>query len=70
MFPINYIALDLLNGVNENVDMYTTEEKTKFEKYIEDRIGLIDLVDKDENYLRQCLLMMYANPAKNHLKTK
>ena len=70
LFPVNYIALDLLNGVNENVDMYTTEEKTKFEKYIEDRIGLIDLVDKDENYLRQCLLMMYANPAKNHLKTK
>ncbi|MGN1374980.1 MAG: acyltransferase [Prevotella sp.] len=70
LFPVNYIALDLLNGVKEYDNMYSEEEKTGFEKYIEERLAMIDLVDKDEGYLRQCLLMMYANPAKNHLKIK
>ena len=38
------------------------------EKYLAERLALIDLPEKDEPFLRQCMLTMYANPVVNHLK--
>ncbi len=67
IFANNYVALDLLNGNTEQSEHYTEAEKQTFETYLQQRLALIDLPNKDEAYLRKRLLTMYANPLINHL---
>lgn len=68
LYPGNYVAHDLLTATNRFADRYTAEEKVHFENYLQQRIELVNLPEKDEAFLRQCLLTMYANPVINHLK--
>lgn len=68
LFAGNYVALDLLTGDTEQAVHYTQTEKETFEHYLQGRLALIDLPDKDENFLREKLLLMYANPLINYLK--
>lgn len=65
LYPNNYAAADLLRGNRDFADHYTSAELTAFEDYLAGRIALIDLPEKDEDYLRERLLTMYANPAIN-----
>ncbi len=66
LFPGNYVAYDMLCG-GENMSMrYTAEDKKCFESYLQERIALVDLPDKDEAFLRERILEMYANPVRNH----
>lgn len=67
LYPNNYAAADLLRGNRDFADRYTSAERTAFEEYIAGRIALIDLPEKDEDYLRERLLTMYANPAINQM---
>lgn len=67
IYPGNYVALDLLEGVAAYADKYTAEQKTQFEKYVVGQLAKIDLPNKDEAFLRERLLTMYANPLRNHL---
>ena len=67
MYPPNYIACDMLNGNKEMAEHYTAEDKAKFEAYLEKKISLINIPDKDIDFLRERILTMYANPAINHL---
>ena len=67
-YPCNYVAHDWLFGESRFTDHYTPEEKEKFEAYIAQQLGRIDINDKDEDYLRHMLLLMYANPLTNYLK--
>lgn len=67
LFPCNYIAADMLAGNNNLAANYSAEDKVAFEKYLESRLALIDIPNKDEDYLRERILTMYANPAKNKL---
>lgn len=70
LFPCNYIAADMLAG-NDNLSAnYTAEDKAAFEKYLESRLAMIDIPNKDEAFLRERILTMYANPAKNKLVDK
>ena len=46
---------------------YTQEEKLHFEKYIEQQLSKIDIPNKDVPFLREKLLLMYANPLTNYL---
>lgn len=69
LYPSNYIALDLLDGGSANSSEYTPEYKAKFEQYIAKKIAMVDLPNKDEAFLRERMLTMYANPAINKLKT-
>ena len=39
-----------------------------FEEYLAGRLAKIDLPGKDEPYLMERMLTMYANPAINYLK--
>lgn len=39
---------------------------TEFDQYIESRLALIDIPDKDKAFLREKLYEMYNNPIKNH----
>lgn len=65
LFACNYIAADLLAAENKYAAHYTQEEKAQFEAYLASRIAMIDLENKDEDFLRQTILTMYANPLKN-----
>ena len=69
IFPCNYVAFDLLSGKPTHARKYSHKEKLAFEKYIKERIALIDLPNRDEAFLRERLLTMYANPAINYEAT-
>ena len=66
-YPGNYVALDMLEGTSTYAYKYTAEQKAQFEKYIAGQLAKIDLPNKDEAYLRERLLTMYANPLRNYL---
>ena len=68
LFANNYIALDLLENNNQYSNYYTHEEKQTFEDYITGQLNKIQIENKDESYLRERILTMYANPAINHFK--
>ena len=70
LYPVNYVSLDLLRGTTEYADRYSAEEKVQFEDYVTSQIAKIDLPNKDEAFLRERVLTMYANPAINYLATK
>ncbi|MDL2212480.1 1-acyl-sn-glycerol-3-phosphate acyltransferase [Bacteroides sp. OttesenSCG-928-N06] len=63
----NYVALDWLEGTQQYTSHYTPEEKERFESYIEGQLQKITLPEKDIPFLRQKLLLMYANPLMNYL---
>ena len=63
----NYVAYDLLKGTSEFAGHYTPEEKLRFVTYIEQQLGKIKIPNKDEDFLRGKLLLMYANPLVNYL---
>ena len=67
LYPSNYIALDLLEGNEAHAGRYTAEDKAVFEKYLQGQIARIDIPNKDEAFLRERMLTMYANPARNSL---
>ncbi len=67
LYPCNYIAMDELTG-SDSSDKYTAEDKAFFEKYLTGQIAKIDLPNKDEAFLRERILTMYANPAINKAK--
>ncbi len=68
LFHTNYIADDLLTGIPDGAEQYTHRQKLDFEKYIKSRIALVDIPNKDEAFLRERLLTMYANPVRNQRK--
>lgn len=68
LYPGNYIACDELEGSNRYADRYTTADKERFEAYLQQKLALIQLPDKDETFLRNRILTMYANPVINHRK--
>ena len=57
----------MLEETEAYTDQYTAEDKAKFEKYIQGQLAKIDLPNKDEVYLKERLLTMYANPVRNNL---
>ncbi|WP_454894313.1 1-acyl-sn-glycerol-3-phosphate acyltransferase [Alloprevotella tannerae] len=67
LYPNNFVALDLLNNRKDYISHYSEEDKVQFEQYLQQQIDKIDLPNKDEAFLRERLLEMYANPAKNQL---
>ena len=70
LFPSNYIALDELEGAAAHADRYTEADKAQFDGYIAKQIEKIQIPGKDETFLHERLLTMYANPARNQEKTK
>ena len=65
LYPCNYIALDELNGDNANAAHYTDADKQRFEQYLAGQMAKIQLPNKDESFLRERMLTMYANPVRN-----
>ncbi|MBQ9215585.1 MAG: 1-acyl-sn-glycerol-3-phosphate acyltransferase [Prevotella sp.] len=67
LYPCNYIALDELNGDHAHSDHYTDTDKQRFEEYLSGQMAKIQLPNKDEAFLRERMLTMYANPVRNKL---
>ena len=67
LFPCNYIALDDLNGTTEHAAHYTDADRQRFETYLSGQLAKISIPNKDEAFLRECMLNMYANPLRNKL---
>jgi hypothetical protein len=70
LYPCNYIALDLLTNTKGFVSHYTDADMQRFEHYLAGQMAKITLPNKDEAYLRERLLTMYANPVRNQLSAK
>ena len=70
LYPANFIAIDELNGGSTYTDHYSEADKQHFDEYLAERIAKVELEGKDEAFLRERILTMYANPAINHLKLK
>ena len=66
LFPCNYIAADLLDGSHERASHYTTADEERFEKYLQGQLAKITIPHKDEAFLRERMLTMYANPLINY----
>ena len=65
LFPCNYAALDMLEGNNQHAEYYTPAEKKRFEDYLAAQLEKIHIPNKDEAFLRERMLTMYANPVRN-----
>ena len=67
LYPCNYIACDKLSKGNPTFkDRYTEADVKRFEDYLKGQLAKVQLPNKDEAFLRECMLTMYANPVKNH----
>ena len=67
LYPSNFVALDLLRGTAEHADRYTTEDRQRFEAYLDAQLKKVQLPTPDWAFLRKSVLTMYANPAINQL---
>ena len=70
LYPCNYIACDELNGNQDNAAHYTATDKQRFEKYLAGQLAKITIPNKDEVFLRERMLTMYANPLRNKVKSE
>ena len=68
IYPSYSVALDMLNGDTVQAGHYNAHDRQRFEKYIEGQLAKITLPNKDEQFLREAMLTMYANPLRNKLK--
>lgn len=65
IYNSNKVAFDQLFP-DQKVGEYTLEEQQQFDHYIQAQIAKIDLEHKDETFLKQKLLEIYANPLINY----
>ena len=70
LYPGNYIAYDELNGTSTFSKHYSEREKKVFDKYVSQQIAKINIPNKDEAFLRERILTMYANPVVNKQQTE
>lgn len=68
MYANNYIASDMLKEENRYTNLYTTDEKERFEQYLQTQLQRIQLPNPDHTFLKHKMLEMYANPLYNYLK--
>ena len=68
LYPCNYIALDMLENSKASNDSshYIAADVERFEKYLAGQLAKIELPNKDEAFLRERMLTMYANPLRNY----
>ena len=67
LYPCNYIAYDRLEG-EQSSQYYTQADVERFDKYLADQLAKIQIPNKDEEFLRERMLTMYANPVRNNMK--
>lgn len=73
IFPVNFIAYDLLEVTDRHRDRYTTEEFLAFRDYVEsqlDKVNIPDYTPDRRGFMYRKMLEMYANPLRNKLKAE
>ena len=80
IYPCNRIALDLLEATTpedsssgstsattpeSSPSGYTSADKARFEQYLDNQLAKITIPNRDEPFLRERTLTMYANPLRN-----
>lgn len=66
LYPGNWIAMDELDGT-DNSDKYNGRDRQRFEEYLQQQIAKVRVPNPDNAFLRERMLTMYANPARNFL---
>lgn len=72
IFPINYVAFDTLHKTERFARKYTPEQKEESMNYFHrqlDKIDVDNVTDEEKDFMMEMLLVMYANPLKNKLRT-
>lgn len=72
IFPINYIAYDILHNTNRFSRKYSEQQKKETEDYFNNQLNRVDVDNitvEERTYMLEMMLIMYANPLKNKLKT-
>lgn len=70
LYPINYVAYDMLEGGHRFADQYTEADVDAVKERLATQIGkcrLDDVTDEERDYMRELILTMYSNPLKNKL---
>jgi hypothetical protein len=65
---IQFVCQLIDHHIHLGYEMY--ERGTAFDEYIDSRLDMIHLSNKDTDYLRERLYEMYNNPVENHNKAK
>lgn len=72
IYPINYVAFDMLHSTNRFARKYTPEQRLEFENYFNSQLDKVDVPDvspEERLFMLDKMLTMYANPLKNKLRT-
>lgn len=72
IYPLNYVAYDMLHGNERFAAKYTARQKADFNQYIAsqlEKIGLDNITVEEHQYMVELMLTMYSNPLKNKLIT-
>ncbi len=70
LYPINYVAYDMLEGSNRFADQYTAADVEAVNERLNTQLGkcrIEDVTPEELEYMRQMILTMYSNPLKNKL---
>ena len=70
IYPNNIVALDMLQGTPRSLSQATPEQWDCFEQYLEGQLAKISIPNKDDAFLRERILTMYANPLINYNAVK
>jgi hypothetical protein len=71
LYPGNWIALDEIEGTPKaHSDKYTEADVKVFDAYVAERLSKVRVPNPDMAFLRERLLTMYSNPARNYLNAK
>ena len=72
IFPINYVAFDMLHNTERFKRKYTREQEEEAKEYFHRQLSkadVPDLTEEERNYMLEMMLVMYSNPLKNKLRT-
>lgn len=67
LYPNNFVAIDMIEGNTNFSSKYSTDDKQRFEAYLDGQLKKITLDHVDADFLRRRMLLQYANPALNQL---
>ncbi len=65
LYPGNFIASDLLEGKPRHRSLYSAKDWKRFDDYLKGQLAKINIDNKDDAFLRERMLTMYANPVRN-----
>lgn len=70
LYPCNYVACDMMEGGQRYAGHYTADDRRQFEDYLQGQLDKIELPNKDEAFLKRCILNMYMHPVINKQNAK